>query len=127
MKYFRAFVAGTVFPTLFLPIMVCIAVASGKSQILLQPFIHWLPVIWGLWNLLFFYGRNLLPQNENVALSLAGAVLGLLVALFAVFWLHIPKILGIESYFFIPLILAPIVYALLWRYVVKPINKIIVG
>ena len=54
MKYFRAFIAGLVLPSIILPIFLCIALAAGKSQILTIPFLHFIPVIWGIWNILYF-------------------------------------------------------------------------
>jgi len=121
MKYFRAFIAGTVFPTILLPIMVCILAYSGKKEVLQVPFLHWLPVIWGLWNALYIYT---LKNYFNYAIS--GAILGVLVASYGVFWLDLPSILGIESYRYVPLVGAPILYAIVWHYLVKPLNNMLV-
>jgi hypothetical protein len=120
MEYFRAFIAGTVVPTIILPFAVCAAHYSGNTQILQIPFFHWLPVIWGLWNALYIYALK-----NYVNYALAGAILGLLVAVYAIFWLDVPGILGIGSYRFVPLVAAPILYAIVWHFLVKPLNHML--
>lgn len=124
---FRAFIAGTVVPTILVPIGICFAIFYERSELLAVPFIHWLPVIWGIWNLL--YAANLctcLPKNLTLRLFVVGAVLGLLLALYGIFWQDIPSLLDIpEAYRYYPLFVIPILYAILWRWAVHPINKLL--
>ena len=62
----------------------------------------------------------------NMRLLVTGAVLGLLVALCGVFWLDLPTLLGMPSTIrYLPLFIAPIIYAILWRYGVKPLNNLL--
>ncbi len=48
MKYFQAFIAGMVLPSIILPIFLYLAITQGKPQILTIPFLHLIPVIWGI-------------------------------------------------------------------------------
>ncbi|NGX42363.1 MAG: hypothetical protein K940chlam7_00643 [Chlamydiae bacterium] len=126
MNYFRAFIAGTVLPTIVLPILLCTAITYGKPQLLGITFIHMIPVIWGIWNLLYFaICKNFLPGSLTVRYFLTGGSLGLLIAIYGIFWQKVPAALGFEEYQYYPLVLAPIVYAILWRYVVKPLNDLL--
>lgn len=120
MKAFRALISGIVFPTLFLPVLLCLASFLSKPLIYQVPFLHWLPLIWGVWNILYVF-----ILKKWMPIAVAGGILGLLVALYGVFWLHIPEMLRIESIRYLPLIGAPLLYALLWRYVVEPTNKML--
>jgi hypothetical protein len=126
MKYLRAFIAGIVLPTLLLPIPLYTMLALGKTQVL-APFIHVIPLLWGIWNILYFaLFIKIFPWDLNVRLLLTGAILGLLVALYGVFCLNLPAILGFPSQiYYLPLVVGPIVYAILWRFVVKPLNHIV--
>lgn len=127
MHSFKAFMAGLVVPSIILPVLLCIAIRLGKPEILNIVFIHFLPIIWGIWNVLYFaLFKKFLNCNLNCRLLLTGAILGLLVAIYAVFWLQVPTILGLpSSLFYLPLAGAPILYAILWRLFVKPLNDLL--
>lgn len=127
MIYLKAFIAGIVVPSIILPILLFIAFYSGHPQILTIPFLHLIPILWGVWNILYFaIFKQFLPGNITVRYLITGAVLGLIVALIGVFWLDIPTILGFpERYQYWPLILGPILYAILWWLFVKPLNAIL--
>ncbi len=127
MKHLRAFIAGMVLPGILFPILLLIAWKMGMTT---HPHTHlmfFMPWIWGLWNVFYFsFLKDHLPGNVSVKLLLTGAILGLLVALVAVLWVHIPELVGLPSQLhYAPLLVAPIVYALLWRYVVEPLNGIL--
>lgn len=127
MQSFKAFVAGLVVPSIILPVLLCIAIGLGKPQILNIAFIHFIPIVWGIWNVLYFaVFKKILKCNLSCRLLLTGAILGLLVATYAVFWLQVPAIIGLpSSLFYLPLIGAPILYAILWRLCVKPLNDLL--
>jgi hypothetical protein len=127
MEHLRAFIAGIALPSVLVPILMYIALAVGKPQLLSVPFIHVIPLLWGIWNVLYFaFFKRFFPRDINMRLLLTGALLGLLVALYGIFWIHLPTILGFPHYLrYMPLIAIPIVYALLWRYVVKPLNGVL--
>ncbi len=127
MNYLKAFIAGITVPSIILPIGIYSALAWGKPQLLTIPFLHFIPLIWGLWNVLsvaFF--KNALPQDPNLRLLLTGAVLGVLVIGYATFWLDLPTLMGIPGQFkYLPIIIGPIVYALIWRWLVEPLNQLL--
>jgi hypothetical protein len=127
MTYIKAFIAGIVLPSILLPFLLCFALVLGKPQILNIPFLHFIPFIWGIWNVLYFaIFRRLLMANVNFRLLLTGALLGLLIAIYGVFSLHIPEIIGLSSsLYYLPLILGPLLYAILWRLVVGPLNSLL--
>jgi apolipoprotein N-acyltransferase len=128
MKYLKAFIAGVALPSLILPIGLLALKSVGKQEILTLPAIHFLPLIWGLWNVLYFLLLRplLYVFGLESRLYFTGALLGFLVALAGIFWLHIPEELGIPPYLeYLLLIALPIVYALLWRSLVKPLNDIV--
>lgn len=126
MNLFRAFIAGTVVPTIILPIALLLAIKAGKSPLLQEPLLHFIPLIWGVWNLLYIaICKNILPGGETVRYALAGAILGLLIALAGVFLLDIPQVAGIEQYRLYLLFIAPICYAILWAFIVRPLNRLL--
>jgi hypothetical protein len=127
MAYLKIFIAGLALPSVLLPIGLYIALLAGKPELMMVPFLHAIPLVWGIWNVLYFvFFKNNLPGSLNCRLWLTGAVLGLLVAAWGIFCIHLPMLLGIsDARQFLPLVVVPIVYAILWRYVVKPINDLV--
>ena len=120
----KAFIAGLVLPSVILPLLLCAALHLGKPEVLTIPFLHFIPLIWGMWNLLYFAVFKHFSSNVNGRLLLTGAVLGLLIAVYGVFKLEIPTLVGFpEGLYYLPLIVGPILYALLWRYILKPLNS----
>ncbi len=122
MIYLRAFLSGILFPTIFLPIVLTINVLFGRREIVDLLCIHYLPLIWGLWNVFYFaYLRS-----YNLSISTAGAILGFILALVGVFIIGIPQIIGLAgNWTYLPLIAVPLIYALIWRYLVEPVNHIV--
>lgn len=126
MQYLKAFMAGIVLPSILLPIGLYTAIAMGKPQLLGIPFLHTIPLIWGIWNMLYFaFFKPLLPMNVNVRLLLTGAILGLLVACCGIFWLHLPRLLEMGKFWYLPLFIGPVLYAILWWLVVRPLNEVL--
>lgn len=127
MKYIKMFIAGLTFPSVLLPCMLLMAWAFGKTQIFTIPFLHFIPVIWGIWNILYFTCfLKVLPQNSTVRLLITGAVLGFLIAAYGVFVVNIPKLMGLPvSFTYLPLIFAPVLYAIFWLFIVRPLNRLL--
>lgn len=122
----KAFIAGLVVPSVILPLILCTALHVEKSQILMIPFLHFIPLIWGGWNVIYFLLFKHLSTDVNGRLLITGAALGLIVAIYAVFQLDLPSQLGLPGYMhYVPLVVAPVLYALLWRYAVKPLNTLL--
>lgn len=125
-KYIKAFIAGLVLPSVLTPIILEIAIKSGRPQALSLFFIHLLPIIWGIWNMLYFLVFKSFSHNRGARLMLTGAVLGFGLAVYGVFGLDVPTLLALPAYMhYVPLVAAPIVYALLWRWGVGPINNLL--
>ena len=127
MNYLKAFSAGLVVPSIVLPILLFAARESGKTQILNILFLHFIPLIWGIWNVFYVeFLKNIIPGNRNVRIFLTGAILGLLVVAAGVYWLNIPVILDLPQYLhYVPLIVGPILYGILWLLAVKPLNDLL--
>lgn len=126
MKYIKMFIAGIALPSTLVPFLLCLAKYAGKPQLLDIPFLHFIPLLWGVWNILYFTWFDKIELRETPRLLLTGAILGLLVASIGVFWLHIQAVLGLPaSLTYLPLIVGPILYAILWLYIVKPINHLL--
>lgn len=128
MEYLRAFIAGTVFPTCLIPILNFLTSQVGRSGFSQITLVHWLPIIWGVWNVLYLYAANnkMLPKDANISWLGAGALLGLILAVVGIFWIDLPSIMGFGNYRYWPLIGVPILYALVWRFIVKPLTEIVV-
>ena len=128
MKFLKAFIAGITLPSVILPFGLYALNALGKGQILQMTSIHFLPLIWGLWNALYFVFLRyfLYVFGLHGRLYITGALLGLLIAIGGVYWLHLPEDLGVHDYLkYLPLLIAPIIYAFLWRYIVYPLNQVV--
>jgi hypothetical protein len=127
MNHLKAFIAGIALPSFILPFFLLIAFIMGKPQLLGIPFLHFIPMIWGIWNVLYFiFFINILPKEPDFRLLLTGGTLGLLIGLIGVFCLGIPNLMGLSAELhFLPLVVAPIVYAILWLFILKPLNKLL--
>lgn len=125
MDHFKAFIAGIVVPSIILPFGLYFAASHGNHQVLGLTSLHFLPLVWGLWNVLYFAFFKNFFKDQNIRLLVTGAVLGFLVAAYAVYHLHIGAVLGHPQLHYLPLVVAPIVYALLWRFAVKPVNDLV--
>lgn len=127
MKYVRIFIAGMAFPSILLPFLFFLAWVFGKTQIFSIPFLHFIPLIWGIWNILYFtYFLKKFPQNPTVRLLITGGILGFLIAIYGVFVLNIPTLMGFpKSFTYLPLIVVPILYAVFWLFIVQPLNRML--
>lgn len=127
MRFIKIFIAGMAFPSFLIPFLLLFAWLAGRTEILAHPFIHFIPLIWGVWNILYFtWLEGVLPGDQKVKLLLTGGILGLLIAILAVFVFDAPMLLGLpQSVMYLPLIIAPIVYAVIWLYAVDPINRLL--
>lgn len=127
MKYVKMFIAGMAFPCFVIPFLFWIASSYQKGHVLAIPFLHFIPLIWGVWNILYFtIFEKILPGNSTTKLLITGGVLGFLVASYGVFHLNIPRLLALpESITYLPLIGGPIIYAIFWVLIVQPLNRLL--
>lgn len=130
-KFLKAFVSGLAFPAVFLPLAYTfIFFSEGRALPTPLQFIPmYIPIVFGIANMLYVRMSEGVPAaNVNVGLWVAGAILGFVVAVVGVFILHVPTLIfvhlrpGLE---YVPLIALPIVYGLIFRYIVKWLNKAI--
>jgi len=121
----KAFMVGIFFPTLIIPFVLLILKCYGFQNVIYLIFVHFIPIIWGVWNVLYFWVcRRFLPEGEMAGSILTGGSLGLLLALIAIFWFDVPAMFEMEGVVrYPPLIIAPILYAIVWVLVVTPLNK----
>ncbi len=130
-KFVKAFVAGMVFPGIFLPLAYTLLYVMDTRPIptrTLEFVPMYLPIIWGFANAIFMHlheGSSV--KRLNAGLWVTGACLGFLVAVCGVFILNLPTIVfgelnGLE---FVPLIILPVIYGAVFRYIVKWFNKMI--
>lgn len=130
-KFVKAFIAGMALPAAVLPIAYTLLYLNFRSPLTahaLQFIPMFLPLVWGLANAIYVkLQEDSSPKKANGALIVTGACLGFLVAVFAIFIVHAPTMmLGRSSGLqYLPLIIVPVIYAVLWRYVVKWINKLL--
>ena len=131
MKYVKAFIAGLAFPATVFPILYSGVYLGGQGEVRTVPvqfFPLFIPLVFGLWNDLYFLiGKRCPVRDRNVRLWAHGGILGFLAAVFGVFVIGIPALLfnvtgGIQ---YLPLVVVPIVYGLIWRYVVKYLNDLV--
>jgi hypothetical protein len=130
-KLVKAFLAGMAFPALFLPLAYSVLflleprVMRGHS---LQFIPMYIPIIFGITNVLYIKMHDgSTGGNVNFSLWVTGACLGLIVALFGVFVLDVPALVfglnhGLQ---YAPLVVLPLVYGLIFRFIVKWINKLL--
>ncbi len=127
MKYLKVFIAGLTFPCIVLPFWLLFISSEFNPSVYTHPAIYFVPLIWGVWNIVYFaFLSKVLPGNSTIKLLLTGAILGFLIALYEVFVEHIPSLLGMPySVTYLPLIVAPIFYALCWLFIVNPLNHLL--
>lgn len=124
--------AGLTIPAVLMPFAYTILYKINVGQVQAEPFQFlplFLPLVFGIWNVLYFSTLAKCPMKDRPQLRLWiwGAKLGLLVALLGVFVLHLPwHLFGITSSFkYAPLLIVPTVYGIIWRYGVGYLNKVL--
>lgn len=128
MRYVKAFIAGLAFPATFLPMVYLLLYIFNLNvkNLPLQFIPLYLPLVWGLWNILFFYIADKYPVlYRNKRYFLMGFALGLIWALFAVFRLNLHLLFNFTISIFWILITVPLIYGLLWMLVVKYLNDLL--
>jgi len=128
-KEIKAFLAGMAFPAALLSIVYTVSYLLKFPPVLEYPFQFvpiWVPWIFGLTNIIIVKFDKELPQVKKATKYWAtGITLGFILATFGIVVVEVPIIIfgwfGVEqlyAYLFVPL-----VYGLIWRYIVWPLNK----
>ena len=125
MRYLKAFIAGIVIPATVLQIATIFEFFFGWPPIKQSYFFHQLPIVWAIWNVLYVgCCVKVWPSNKFLSYLIHGAVLGLIL-LVPAFFLAIPHALGFSGDAeYIPVIIVPVIYALIWAFGVRPLNRI---
>jgi hypothetical protein len=125
MKYIKAFAVASAFPAFIMPFAVCLLPYFGFGDFSKMPFFNYLPFIWGMWNVAYYLGLDkLMPFSCYKKSAVYGALLGLLIAAYCVFFGGVSAGLGLSGYFvYAPLIIAPVIYGILWPLIVGKLNK----
>jgi hypothetical protein len=121
MKEVKAFLSGMAFPATILPFLYSGIIGFICAKI--QSFPMFIPIVFGLWNIL----RTKLPKKYQTNYWLVGGSLGLIASLFGVFVLDIPGVFFglVSEWRYMPIILIPILYGAIFRYLVKWLDKIL--
>ncbi len=127
MKYIKAFISGMIFPSILIPFALWAALLLGRPQAALMPFIHFVPLIWGLWNVFYFaFLQKTLPFGRSIRHLITGAILGLIMAIIAMFGFNLSAVMHLSKEFaYSSLIIVPVIYALFWVFIVKPLNDLV--
>lgn len=128
-RYLRAYMAGSIVPTMFLLVAMCVfTVARYRchlpipiERVIVFP-LALLPNLWGAWNVVYEW----LWRNRKAPIGLHGAALVFVI---------VPTVLGLAKildfdFFIRPLELigpavALVVYYLVWKYLVSFFNRIV--
>jgi len=129
MKFFKAFVAGMLLPAVIAPFLIAFLVLKGEGAAVASlPFLYFGPLVWGLWNMLFFATKQLVPvNNRNHKIGIYGAVYGLFTALINTLGFEFTSKITIlpESMIFMSIILYPVILYFVWKYVINALNFIL--
>lgn len=122
---FKGFVAGLAFPAIVLPLVYSIFVlrAPDLLPILIPIYFYpmFIPLFFGLANVIFLrYSKKFGKKHENMGLIITGLLLGLIVTWLKIstFLLFLFSVKEEHSY-----IILPVVYALVFRFIIKRINR----
>ena len=129
--YLRAYMAGIAVPTAFFLIATTAYTLFRlvyHFPVAVERFIVFpltvVPNAWGLWNVVFIFWR----QRFQMSIGLHGALLPFLLAPLGIVFISLPNV-TIPSFavHFFPIAapLAPILYYLVWKYLVAFLNRLI--
>ena len=77
MDIVRAYAAGAVLPALLMPFILLWFSFAGFQDVATMPFFHFIPFMWGVWNVLFnTVLKDSIPGGRATRLFVTGAILG---------------------------------------------------
>lgn len=126
----KAFCAGLAVPATLLSIVYTTAYVLAFPPFLQYPLQFlplWIPLFYGLWNVFNVHvGKSFPVKDRKLRYWTLGIILGVLVAVFGIVVIKLPVILfGFTGmYQLLPLFVIPLVYGILWRYLIMPLNGI---
>lgn len=122
----KAFVAGSFFPSLFLPLAYTVIYFIKENELrqsAIQFVPMYLPLMFGGANFIAYF----MGARSKLHYWLTGILLGIVVSFTGVFLFDIPEIVfGLHyGYEYLPLILLPILYGAIFRFIVKWMNHLL--
>jgi len=129
MRFLKAYIVGMFFPALIIPIIYLIPLWFHYEPFVNHPFqllALSISVIWGIWNgLTIIIGMKFPGKSWAFKSAIFGVVLGLFAGIISVTVFPVFKyIFNFEGYLnYSSLIILPIVYAFLWRFIVNNLNR----
>jgi len=129
MKLFKTFLAGMAFPAIFLPFVYTYFFLQGNPVTTQAPMAlaaHFAPLFMGLWNIIAISLRPYIHiKNTLASCTASGIVLGIITGTLGAFVYPVFGVLfGFEGILlYSPLIFYPVFFALIFRYIVHPLNE----
>ncbi len=130
-QLFKSFIAGLAFPAFFLPFFytfMYFVVGQPIQENPLQFIPLYLPLLFAITNVIYIWIGDRCPiKGINARLWVTGAILGFIVAIIGVFMINIPTLVfGFTgSLRYLPIILMPIIYGAIFRYIIKWLNRLL--
>ncbi|MBU0580158.1 MAG: hypothetical protein KKA19_03185 [Candidatus Margulisbacteria bacterium] len=124
----QAFISGFIGPALIFILFIALFMPAGSSFFIRVYPAYLLPIVWGLWNVLYYYfGRHAVILKK---LGVWGAVLGLVTSLSGIFFFntlafykqYITASVTLENVILIEII----IYFILWEVVIRYLNKVLI-
>ena len=128
-SFIQAFIAGSIVPALGVLTFIALLASQGALHVLRAYPLHYLPFIWGAWNVLYYYIGRHVPLLKK--LGLWGALLGLGISLLGVFQFHTlefyQRILSTTTVsLYQVLVLDAVLYFFLWESIVRYCDRILI-
>lgn len=129
--FFKSFIAGLALPAFFLPFFytfLYFVIGQPVQENPLQFIPLYLPLLFGITNVIYIWIGDRCPiTGLNARLFTTGAILGFIVAIIGVFIINIPTLVfGLTgSLRYLPIILVPIIYGIIFRYIIKWLNVLL--
>lgn len=90
-------------------------------------FIYLIPLMWGLWNLFYHSFLKAGSKMKRVDLFMVGCALGFIDAAIEISIVDMPSMINLTGNMkYILLIVLPLAYGLVWTFIMKPLNEVIV-
>jgi len=129
MKIFKTFMAGMIFPAIFLPFVYTFFFLKGSPEVTQTPMAlaaQFAPLLMGLWNVIAVSVKSPIDfKDTKMMCTASGMVLGIIAGIIGTFVYPVFELLlGFEGILkYTPLIFYPVFFALIFKYVVHPLNK----
>ncbi|MDD5418053.1 MAG: hypothetical protein PHW96_04185 [Candidatus Nanoarchaeia archaeon] len=125
--YIKILASGFIIPTLGILVIALVFTLLDIEIMRSILYIYLVPFMWGLWNLFYYQFLKGKEGMKDSDLFLIGAALGFIDATIEISVVNLPEMIGMENMKYVFIIIFPLVYGLLWTYVMKKLNKLIVG